>query len=104
LLFARAKNDEAGTVAHHAEPISDSAMDSVIDLIQAGFAGRQGVALPVVMEKVWEMEDLPPALQAAAHRQQLDLGKGMFFENTVYVLQQAHGTSKEVEKTIFHEL
>jgi hypothetical protein len=102
LLFAHAKNDDAGTVDHHAVPISDSAM--VIARVQAAFARRVGAALPVGIQKVRGMDDLPPALQAAARRQQLDLGKGVYFENVVYVVQQAHGTAEEVEKTIFHEL
>jgi hypothetical protein len=38
------------------------------------------------------MSDLPPALQAAA------------FENVIYVVEQAHSTPEEVDKTIFHEL
>jgi hypothetical protein len=50
------------------------------------------------------MDDLPPALQASAHRQQLGLGKGVYFENAVYVVPQAHRTPEEVGKTIFHEL
>ena len=50
------------------------------------------------------MDDLPPVLQEAARRQQLGLGKGVFFENVVYVVQDAHGTTEEVETTIFDEL
>jgi hypothetical protein len=50
------------------------------------------------------MDELPLALQAAARRQQLGLGKGVYFENIVYVVLQAHSTPEEVEKTIFHEL
>jgi hypothetical protein len=103
-LFARAKNDEAWTVAHHAEPISDSAMDSVIDRIQADFSRRQGVASPVAIQKVRGMDDLPPALQMAARRQLFNLGKDVFFESVVYVVQQAHSTPEEVEKTIFRKL
>jgi hypothetical protein len=102
-LFARAKNDDAGTVAHYAEPISDSALDAVITRVRAAFAQRHGAALPVAIQKVRGMDDLPPALQAA-RRQQLGLGKGVYFENIVYVVLQAHSTPEEVEKTIFHEL
>jgi hypothetical protein len=103
-LFARAKNGQAGAVAQHPHPISDRALDTVIERIQAAFARRVGAALPVAIKPVRGMADLPPVLQAAARRQQLNLGKGVFFENTVYVVQQAHGTAEEVERTIFHEL
>jgi hypothetical protein len=44
VLFARAKNDDAGTVADNAEPISDSAIDAVIGHVPAGFAARRGAA------------------------------------------------------------
>jgi hypothetical protein len=74
-LFARAKNDDAGTVAHHANPISDSAMVAVINRIQAAFAKRHGAALPVAIEKMVVVGGhLPPMLQAAVRRQRLDLG------------------------------
>jgi hypothetical protein len=57
--------------------------DAVIDRIRAGFAKRHGAALPVAIEKVRYMEDLPPALQAAARRQHFNLRKGVFFESVV---------------------
>jgi hypothetical protein len=103
-LFARAKNDDAGTVAHHAEPISDSALDAFITRVQAAFAKRYGAALPVAIKPVRVMDDLPPALQESARRQQLGLGKGAYWEYVVYEVQQAHGTPEEVDKSIFHEL
>jgi hypothetical protein len=102
-LFVHAKNDEAGTVAYHAQPISDCPIDAVIDRIRAAFSKRHGAALPVANQKVRGMDDLPPELQAA-RRQQLNLGKGVFCKNTVYVVQQAHNTPEEVKYTIFHEL
>jgi hypothetical protein len=34
---------------HHAESISDSAMDAVIECNQVGFAKRHGAALPVAI-------------------------------------------------------
>jgi hypothetical protein len=61
-------------------------MDAIINRVLAAFAQRHGAALPVAIQKVRGMDDLPPALQEAARRQQLDLGKGVFFENTVYVV------------------
>jgi hypothetical protein len=103
-LFSRAKKDDAGTVAHDTELISDSAMDAVINRIQAAFAKRHCAALPVAIQKVRGMDELPPALRKVARRQHLDLGKGVFYENVVYVVQQAHGTPEEAGKTIFHEL
>jgi N12 class adenine-specific DNA methylase len=105
-LFARAENDEAGAVAQNGKTpiISDTDFAAVIDRVKAAFAKRAGGALTVSIKPVRGMDDLPPALQEAARRQQLDLGKGVYFENTVYVVQQAHSTAEEVEKTIFHEL
>jgi hypothetical protein len=85
-------------------PISDSDLNAVMGRILARFVACVGAALPVAIEPVRGMDDLPSALQAAARRQQRDLGKGVFFENVVYVVQQAHGTAEEVKKTIFHEL
>lgn len=102
-LFARAKDDKTGTVADDAQPVADAVIDAVISRIQAAFARRHGAALPVAIQKVRGRDDLPPALQEAARRQQLALGNGEFFDNVVYV-QDAHGTAEEVEKTIFHEL
>jgi hypothetical protein len=60
-LFARSKKNDAGTVAHHAEPISETVLDAVIGHIQDGFARRHGAALPVAIQKVRGRDDLPPA-------------------------------------------
>jgi hypothetical protein len=67
-LVTHAQNGEAGTVAHNAEPISNSAMDAIIERIQAGFARRHGAALPVVIKRVRGMGDLAPAVRTAARR------------------------------------
>jgi hypothetical protein len=44
-LFARAKNDQVGTVAHRALPISDNVIYAFNDRIRVGFAKRDGAAL-----------------------------------------------------------
>jgi hypothetical protein len=103
LLFARAKDDKAGTVAQNDKTsISDVDFAAVIDRVKTAFAKRNGGALTVGIEPVGGMNDLPPALQESARGQQLTLGEGMLFDNVVYGVQQTHSTPKEVEKTIFH--
>jgi hypothetical protein len=100
LLFARAKDDKAGTVAQNDKTsISDADFAAVIDRAKAAFAKRAGGALTAGIKPVRGMDDLPPAPQESARRQQLGLGKGVYFENVVYVVQQAHSTPEEVEKT-----
>jgi hypothetical protein len=79
-------------------PISDNVIYAFIDRIRPGFAKSNGAALPVAIEKVRGMDNLPPALQVATRRQQLGLGKCAFFENVVYVVQQAHGTPEKLER------
>lgn len=104
-LFARAKQDDTGAVAGEAQPIGDAAIDAVIKRVQAAFAAANGAALPVRIQKVRDMQDLPPALQETGHRQQVGkLGEGVFFEDVVYVVQEAHSTAEQVETTIFHGL
>lgn len=104
-LFARAKQDNAGTVADKAQPIGDAAIDAVIKRVQTAFAAASGAALPVRIQNVRDMGDLPPALQEAGRRQQVGkLGKGVFYDGVVYVVQDAHSMPEEVETTIYHEL
>jgi hypothetical protein len=101
LLFARAKDDKAGTVAQNDKTsISDADYAAVIDRVKTVFAKRAGGALTVGIEPVGG-SDLAPALQKSARRRQLGLGKGAYWENVAYVVQQAHGTPVEVEKTIY---
>jgi hypothetical protein len=105
LLFARAKDDKAGTVAQNDKTsISDADFAAVIDRVNAAFAKRAGGPLTVGIEPVGGMNDLAPALQVAARRQQLPLGEGVYFENVVYVVKQAHSRPEEVDKSLFHEL
>jgi hypothetical protein len=105
LLFARAKDDKAGTVAQNDKTsICDAGFAAVIDRVKAAFDKRAGGALTVGIEPVGGMSDLPPALQESARRQQLGLSKGAYWENVVCVVQQAHRTPEEVEKTIFRAI
>jgi hypothetical protein len=105
-LFARAQDNQAGTVAENDKArASDVDFHAVIDRIKAAFARRAGGALTVTIEPVRRMSDLLLEMRASARRQQIgNLGKGAYWENVVYVVQDAHSTPEEVEKTIFHEL
>lgn len=72
-------------------PISSHDADAVIAGVKAAFLAQHGAAIPFRIEKVRVMADLPAALQASAACQEVgESGRGAFYNNTIYVVQNAH--------------
>ena len=82
-------------------PISSHDADQVIGRIGDAFKSRFRGAIPLRIQKVRVMSDLPPALQASARRQLVgDLGNDEFYDHIIYVVQDSHRMEDEMETRI----
>jgi hypothetical protein len=103
-LFSRGEGNAAPVAEQVHLPISTEAADKVVARIQRAFQVRSHGGVPFRIEKVRTMADLPEVLRTSATAQKVEAGKGVFYDGTVYVVEDAHATAKELETTIFHEL
>lgn len=91
-LYTRAPQQDAMAAGENPQfPTSSHDADAVIAGVKAAFLAQHGAAIPFRIEKVRVMADLPAALQASAGRQNVgESGRGVFYNNTIYVVQNAH--------------
>lgn len=81
-------------------PISGRDTDAVIAGVKAAFLAKTGATIPFRIEKVRVMADLLAALQASMGRQDVgESGRGAFYNNTIYVIQNTHRTTQQLATT-----
>lgn len=85
--------------------VADCVLDGLIARIVTGFARQTGKALSVTIQKVRTFADFLQAILASVAAQGVSsTAAGVFYDGTVYLVQENHRDAAAVEKTLFHEL